>query len=124
MTHEQGAGVLICAIAFAVLGADLLYASSRWTSSFSRSFVIVLTGMSLACVVGWLLRPGRPIGADRRAAQRRESITNSVRIAFILALVAIGYWLGGNFAGELLGMVAAVAGGFTILCVAALARRD
>jgi len=121
MTHELAAGVLIGAAALAVLGVDLVYAASRWTSSFSRSFLITLVGMSLAWVVGWLLGPARPIGADRRAARRRESINKVVWVTFVLLLVAIGFWFGGNFAGELLGVLAAVAGGFTILTVAALA---
>jgi hypothetical protein len=123
MTHELGAGVLIGAAALAVLGADLLYTVSRWTGSFSRSFLITLVGMSLAWALAWLLRPGRPIGADRQAARRHENFISGVRGAFIVAIVAIGYWLGGNFAGELLGMVAAVAAGVTVLTMAALAKK-
>lgn len=123
ITHERGGATLVGGVAGLVLVADLLYAASRWSGSFPRSFLVALGGLVVYGIAGWLLGLGRPIGADRGAARRRQRGTNVVLVALLAGIVAAALRLGGNRVAEGLGVLAGLAAGFAAAALASLLAR-
>jgi hypothetical protein len=105
MTHERGGPAVIGVTAAGVLVADLAYSLSRWSGSFSRSFLFALAFVAIAAL------SGRLGGTDARRQ----------RIVWVVALVVIGIWVwfipGGSYGGAICGMLAALAGGFLLFTV-------
>ena len=122
MTHDRGAAAVLGGGAMLVLLSVVGYAASQWGGSFARSFLITLGGAIACCIIAWLLRLSKPIGADRRAARWRQQGNNTVLVALIIALVVVTYVLGGDPLGQLLGAVAGFACVFAVLTLAAARR--
>jgi hypothetical protein len=122
MTHDRGAPAVIGGSATLVLIADLAYTASPWNGSFARSFLITLGGAIVCFITAWLLRLSRPIGADRRAARRRQRGSNAVLISLFIALVVVSYVLGGDAPGQFLGVLAGAAGVFAVMTLVAWRR--
>lgn len=124
MTHDRGGVVVIGTGAIVVLGADLAYAVTRWSASFARSFSFASAVLLVAVVAGLLLRLGGSIGPDRATARRRQR-TNNLLLDVLCGAAVVTCMIGavfGNFAGEILGLVAVVAGLFAVAALAALVR--
>jgi hypothetical protein len=117
MTHDRGGPAAIGAGATVVLVADLLYAVSRWSGSFSRAFLVSLAAMVAVALIALGLRVIGPIGAGRRAARWNQRGVNIVLVVVLLAFLEISDRLGGNGAGGVLGAVAGLAGGFALYTV-------
>ena len=122
MTHDRGGAAVIGAGAAVILIADLVYASSRWSGSFSRSFLLTLGGLAVCGAIAFALRLARPIGADRRRARWYQRGANVVLLAVIVAFIEIGNRVGGDEAGSLLGMVAGLASFFLYITFAEFLR--
>jgi hypothetical protein len=123
MTHDRGGAAVIGTGALVVLVADLLYASSHWRGSFPRSFVVSLVGMAVVALIGLASRFIGPIGTGRRAARWNQRGMNVVFVVVLVAFLEVGNRIGGNFAGGIVGMVAALAGGFALYCAVWVARK-
>jgi hypothetical protein len=56
MTQNRGGAAVIGGAAALVLIADVVYAGTHWSGSFSRSFLITLAGLLACAVVAFGLR--------------------------------------------------------------------
>ena len=67
-----------------VLVADLIYASSRWSGAFPRSFLVTLGGIAVCIAAAFALRLNRPVGADRKRARWNQ---RGVNVALVIVIV-------------------------------------
>lgn len=109
--------------ALVVLAFDLLYASTRWSGAFPRSFLIALGCLAACVVVAFALRLSRPLGSDRRHARWNQRGVNVVLVVLIIAFIEIGNREGGNDAGLLLGAIAGLAAGFAAFTLVDVVRK-
>jgi hypothetical protein len=123
MTHDRGGPAAIGTGALIVLIADLFYASSHWSGSFPRSFLASLVALAVVALIALAVRFVRPIGTGRRAARWNQRGMNVVFIVVLVTFIEVSNRVGGNFAGEILGALAALAGGFALYTAVRLARR-
>jgi hypothetical protein len=122
MTHDRGGPAVIGTGALIVLIADLFYASSHWSGSLPRSFLASLVALAVVAVIALAVRFVRPIGAGRRAAHWNQRGMNIVFIVVLVTFIEVSNRVG-NFTGEILGALAALAGGFALYTAVWLARR-
>jgi hypothetical protein len=123
MTHDRGGAAVIGAGALTVLIADLLYAASHWNGSFRRSFFVSVVALAVVALIAFAVRFVGQIATDRRAARWNQRGTNLVFVVVLVAFIEVGNRVGGNFAGGILGSLAALAGGFALYSAVWLARR-
>jgi hypothetical protein len=122
MTHDRGGAAVIGIGAALVLAADVLYASSRWSGAFPRSFLLTFGGIAVCIAVAFALRLNRPIGADRRRARWNQRGVNVALVIVIVAFIEIGNHVGGDGAGLVLGALAGVASLFICATLAEFVR--
>lgn len=123
MTHDRGGTAVIGAGALIVLIADLLYASAHWNGSFRRSFFVSVVALAVVALIAFAGRFVGQIGTGRRAARWNQRGANLVFVVVLIAFIQVSNRVGGNFAGGILGALAALGGGFVLYCAVWLARR-
>jgi len=123
MTHERGGPAVVGAGAAVVLIADLIYAVSHWSGSFTRAFLISFAALAVVALISLGLRFIRPIGANRRAVRWNQRGVNIVLVVVLVAVIEINNRVGGNRLGGMLGAVAALAGGFALYTAVWLVRK-
>jgi hypothetical protein len=123
MTHDRGGAAVIGAGAFLVLIADLLYASGHWSGSFRRSFLVSVAAIAVVALISLAVRSVGQIGTGRRAERWNQRGMNFVFVVVLVAFIEVGNRVGGNFAGGILGALAALAAGFALYSAAWIARR-
>jgi hypothetical protein len=123
MTHDRGGSAVIGTGAAVILIADLLYATSRWTGSFPRAFLLALGTLAAVAAIAFALRFIRPIGAGRESARWNQRGVNIVLLGVIFAFLDVNHHFGGNEVGEILGTVAGASGGFALYTAVWIARK-
>lgn len=124
MTHDRGGPAVIGIGAAVVLVADLVYTASHWSGSFPRSFLVSFFALLVVGAVAFLARFVPPLGPSRRAARWNQRVVKAVFIVVLFAYLRAGDRLGGNSAGEILGAIAILSGGFALVSVIWVRRQD
>lgn len=122
MTHDRGGPAIIGAAAAVVLIGDLVYATSHWSESFPRGFLVSLAALAVVVLISLALRFSRPIGGGRRAVRWNQRIINVVFVVVLVTFIEVSDRPGGGRAGAILGAVAGLAGAFVLYAGIWLAR--
>jgi len=113
MSHDRAGPAVLGAGAAVVLVGDLIYAATHWTGSFPRAFVTSLIALTAVALISLALRFVPSKGRKRSATRWNQRAINVVLVILMVAFIGINRASDSQL-GAILGLIAGLAGGFTL----------